>query len=949
MKRTISTSPKQGRSKQSWSSSTKRREEKQPGTFPALPLGDYINIFHSIPVPVVLSVIADGRILEVSDAWSRDIGYSREETIGRTTVELGVYSIAGQRERILEILSGEGGIYSREFEFRLKSGQVRPYLSTLIPLELAGQPCILAILQDNTKQVDLTKILEESTTKFQAVFENSRDAIGVSKKGNHEYVNPAYLRLFGYSSFDELLGQPIFDLIAPGSRAQVQEIARSRSEGIETPGLYETIGMRKDGSEFEMEIQISTYQLDGEVLTLGLMRDITERKQAEAALRRLNRELQAISLCNKVLVRAEDEQALVQEICRIVCDEADYRMAWVGFAEQDEAKTVRPVAWAGTEDGYLASAHITWSDSERGQGPTGTTIRIGQTTYIQDFEADPRVRPWLEGARQRGYRSSIALPLKEENDKTFGALTIYSMEPNAFTSDELRLLDELAGDLAFGISTLRTRAKRLQAEEDLKASETQLKDAQRITHIGSSYWDARMDKTTWSDELYQIVGWDPALPGPKQAERAKLYTPDSFVLLNNAVQRALDTGEPYDLDLEIIRPDGVHRQVQARGAAVRDDQGIVMALQGTLQDITERKQAEHDLRESEEKYRLIFETAREGVLAFDASWRVTLVNELGAEIFGYDRDEMLGISIDDLILEADQAAHRERQAVREQGMAGVREGIYRRKDGSAIWLQVSATPLMQAGRFLGSFIMVTDISVRKQAELDRAHQAEELARLYRASGSLMTNSSLDLHALARSILKIVANEFGQSNCSIFLVDEDSNNLIGISNEGSRTKQVDGPALTIEGPGLVPLTIRNGQGLNIGDVQTNPVYVPDWDMARSELTIPLKIGNRVVGCIDIQSAQLNAFSAEDERLMSIFSERAALALEHARIYSEMEHRLEYLTALRMVDTAITGSFDLNLILGVLLDHTKSQLNADYADVVIYEPITQTLELAATQES
>src|SRR5512136_1628805 len=105
-----------------------------------------------------------------------------------------------------------------------------------------------------------------------------------------------------------------------------------------------------------------------------LLQEIAERKRAEEALHRLNRELRAVSSCNQALVRAEDEQTLLADICRIICDEAGYRMAWVGYAENDDAKSVRPVAWAGIEEGYLANAAITWADTERGRGPTGIAI-----------------------------------------------------------------------------------------------------------------------------------------------------------------------------------------------------------------------------------------------------------------------------------------------------------------------------------------------------------------------------------------------------------------------------------------------------------------------------------------------------------------------------------------------------------------------------------------------
>jgi PAS domain S-box-containing protein len=197
--------------------------------------------------------------------------------------------------------------------------------------------------------------------------------------------------------------------------------------------------------------------------------DITERTQAEKALQRLNRELRAISDCNQTLMRAENEQTLLTDICRIVCDEAGYRMAWVGYAENDDARRVRPAAWAGSEDGSLADADISWADTERGRGPTGIAIRTGESACIEDFMTDLRGLPWREHALQRGYRSMIALPLKDERARTFGALTIYSPLPGSFAaSDEIRLLEELAGDLAFGITVLRARTERKHAEESLR-------------------------------------------------------------------------------------------------------------------------------------------------------------------------------------------------------------------------------------------------------------------------------------------------------------------------------------------------------------------------------------------------------------------------------------------------------------------------------------------------
>jgi diguanylate cyclase (GGDEF)-like protein/PAS domain S-box-containing protein len=190
----------------------------------------------------------------------------------------------------------------------------------------------------------------------------------------------------------------------------------------------------------------------------------------ERTLARLNRELRAISNCNQTLMRAVDEQILLDDICRIVCDEAGYRMVWVGFAEHDAAKSVRCVAKAGYDDGYIDRAMVSWADTERGRGPIGTAIRIGQTVCLQDYSIDPRAAPWREQLLGRGYRSGIALPLKDDNASVFGALNIYSAETDAFTAEEVRLLEELAGDLAFGIKVLRARAERKLIDRRLEAN-----------------------------------------------------------------------------------------------------------------------------------------------------------------------------------------------------------------------------------------------------------------------------------------------------------------------------------------------------------------------------------------------------------------------------------------------------------------------------------------------
>lgn len=128
------------------------------------------------------------------------------------------------------------------------------------------------------------ELIAESETKLRAIFENSRDAIGVVREGAHVMANPAYLELFGFERGDELIGKPLLDLIAPASRDRVAVFLRDRQAGLKTPAFLEARGLTRDGREFDLEASASTYATKGATFTLGIVRDISERKALEQQL-----------------------------------------------------------------------------------------------------------------------------------------------------------------------------------------------------------------------------------------------------------------------------------------------------------------------------------------------------------------------------------------------------------------------------------------------------------------------------------------------------------------------------------------------------------------------------------------------------------------------------------------------------------------------------------------
>jgi len=206
-----------------------------------------------------------------------------------------------------------------------------------------------------------------------------------------------------------------------------------------------------------------------------ILLDISEQKRTENELHSLTRILRATTDCHEALIHSTDEMELVQKICNIVVDISGYRMAWIGYAEHDEAKSVRPIAQSGFEEGYLEKAKISWDDTEFGRCPTGTAIRTGEPITSLDFANDPMMKPWRSEAIRNGYASSLSLPLKADHE-AFGALSMYSSHPDAFNAEEISLLTTLADNLAYGITMLRTREAKQRSEDQLRQGEERFRN-----------------------------------------------------------------------------------------------------------------------------------------------------------------------------------------------------------------------------------------------------------------------------------------------------------------------------------------------------------------------------------------------------------------------------------------------------------------------------------------
>jgi len=246
----------------------------------------YRELFMNHPHPMWIYEVDTLKIIEVNEAAINNYGYSKDEFTSLTLKDI-------RPEEDVPLLLNNVKTHDetiqrdRTFRHEKKDGTIiYVEISSHSLPSLKNTNCRIVMAIDITEQFKAEEALHESEIKFRNVFENSVDAIGVSKSGIHVFVNPAYLTLFGYANSNELTGKPIIDLIAPSEHAKILDNVKHREKGELSLSSYETRGLKKDGSEFDMDVNVSAYELNNETYTLVILRDITERKRAEEMLHR---------------------------------------------------------------------------------------------------------------------------------------------------------------------------------------------------------------------------------------------------------------------------------------------------------------------------------------------------------------------------------------------------------------------------------------------------------------------------------------------------------------------------------------------------------------------------------------------------------------------------------------------------------------------------------------
>jgi two-component system sensor histidine kinase/response regulator len=572
-----------------------------------------------------------------------------------------------------------------------------------------------------------TAALQENEARFRNLVETTSDWIWeVDENGVYTYASPKICDILGYLP-EDVIGKTPFDLMPADEAQRVADLFAASVSARKTLVNLENVNIHKDGRRVVLETSaVPIVDRDGKLRGYrGIDRDITGRKQADAALAQVNRALRVLSTGNRLLARAKSEEELIETSVRNIVDKGGYPLARISYACDDPEKSLIRMASAGAGADFHPTERLTWADTNEGQVPIVRAIRSGKVQVCRDIPADPGFAPWKDAALASGYTANIALPLRD-GGRVFGALSIYSSAATAFDDEETRLLGEMADDIAYGIVSQRARVALGAAEQALREGEENFRQlfegsrdalmvakppSWRFTEVNQAA--LQLFGAASKADLTALGPWDVS-PERQPDGRSSKEKGEELGAITLREGSCLFEWELRRLNGETFTASVLGTRMGPRGQTF---------LQASVRDISKGKQAELELRESEKKYRQLFESSRDALMVImPPSWRFTDANQATLQMFGAaSKAEFTALGPWDVSPERQPDGRPSAEAAQEMIATAMREGSHffewehRHINGEPFAAEVLLTR-MEAGGQVSVQATVRDIGERKREE-----------------------------------------------------------------------------------------------------------------------------------------------------------------------------------------------------------------------------------------
>ena len=658
---------------------------------------------------ILLALDQRGRVELINQAGCAILGYSSEELKGRDWFEtcLPLERREEVRRIFAEIVAGEyephtgmeNLVLCRDGSSRVvrwHNGVMRDDAGRIVGTFSSGE--------DVTAQRRAQKELAASENRFRELVENIKEAFWVRDPNTGEllYLSPAVEEVFGLSRqflYDNPFG--LLEMVLPEDRPIMERaLADQRVRGADTDVEYRI--QRGDGRVRWLRAR-TVCEAEGQggvPKVLGVAEDITERKQAQLAL-----------------AKSQEKFALVFR----------HSPLWVTIST--------------LEEGIYLDVNETFSEI------TGFSRQevLGRTAVEVGVWAEPRQREKaISQIRQRGSLKDFEIDY----------VTREGQVRHALWSAEAVMLD----GRECMISVLRDITRRKLAEKALRQANATLELAQNMAHLGHWSMDIGSRWPVWSDQMYQLTGRERDKGPPEWDEMLGMVHQEDRGEFEAAVESIAASGQPRQVEVRLMRPEGSQRHLTVNAHALRDDQGRVVRLFGIVQDITERKRSEQALRASEEQFRRLFEDTALGVFQSTMEGLIIRVNPAFARMFGYDTPAALleATQRRAVACYADPEQRKEMLArVLENGEQARLETLYRRRDGSTFnGLQHLRLVRDQQGKPQRLEGFVEDVSRLEEAQKARRALERQLSHAHKmeAVGTLAGGIAHDFNNLLSTIM-----------------------------------------------------------------------------------------------------------------------------------------------------------------------------------------------------
>ena len=837
-------------------------------------------------------VALDGRWSRVNWALCWLLGYSEEELLQKTFQDI---THPGDLENDLayvrQLLAGEINSYQMEKRYFHKQGHVVwGLLSVSLVKDNQGKPqYFISQIQDITERKRVEESLQAERRKAEKYLETAGVMmLALDRQGTVTMINHKGCEILGYPA-DEIIGKNWMDTFLPeATRAELQGVFQRLISGhIEGPEYYENPILTRHGEE-RLIAWHNTLLRDEQgriISSLSSGEDVTERKRAEEQIRRRAEETAAL-LQTSLALTSLDLEATLQTVgssanklfladgCRI-------------FLLEPGGETLRCVLALGENTNAFLDLRV-----KIGQGVTGAVAASGRAEIVNEMQTDPRA---VQVAGTEEEQEAIMFAPLKERDRVIGILSIRRVGgERGFQDGDLELLEAFASMTASAVSNARLFEETQRRLAELNASEERFR--QLADNIQEVFW---MTDAETGQELYMSPAVETIWGRPIQC---MMYEPDAWIssvysddrpVLLDAFEKEKN-GEKVQFEYRIVRPDGSLRWIWDRAFPIYDNTGRVKTIAGISADITERKQHDQQLR------KLSSAVGHSGstIIITDTTGNIEYVNRKFTQITGYTFEEVIGKN--PRILKSGFTSQEEYQQLWQtisRGREWHGELLNKKKDGTLFWESVTISPILNDRREITHYVGVKeDITERKQTEIETRRHIAELEAVY--ENGLSVGRLLEPREIGNRVIETFSLYLSWHHVTIRLTKEgcDELELVAFSlpdlreEERAEVEQHYVGSINKVGQGLSGWVIETGAPLRTGDVHAHPQYVDMHAEIQSGLYMPLKVGDRIIGVISVESEAPDAFTEQDQRLLATLANQTAIAFENARLYEAMQKEL-----------------------------------------------------------